>query len=231
MKKGKRKHFFDENYFERIDTEYKAYWLGFISADGCIVKTGKYNSYRLCINLGIIDEEHLLKFLNCVNAKDVHIQHFTNYKGFSNKNGTKTSRIVLNSFKLCKDLSKYYVNERKSYSIQFPNIDDNMIKHYLRGFIDGDGSYYCKFDSKNNRYRYSFEIVGSSLVFMKQVKKYLLSKGISLNIYFRKTNNSIRLMSGSKKEMLKIIDFLYSDAYIYLKRKYEKIVEIKNIAV
>lgn len=231
MRKGKRKYFFDENYFEKIDTEYKAYWLGFISADGSVVRTGNYNSYRLYINLGIIDEGHLLKFLNCINSQDIHIQHCINYKGFSNKKGTKTSRIVLNSFKLCKDLSKYYVGERKSYNLQLPDINDDMIKHYLRGFIDGDGSYYYNFDSKNNRFRYSFEIVGSSLIFMQQVQKYFLSKEISLNIYFRKTNNSIRLMTGSKKEMLKIIDFLYSDVNIYLNRKYKKIIEIKNIAV
>ena len=114
MRKGIRKHFFDENYFESIDTEEKAYWLGFIAADGCIVKSGDYNSYRLYINLGNIDENHLQKFLNSINANDIEIQHYTSTSGFSNKNGTKTSRIVLNSLKLCKDLSKYNIHERKS---------------------------------------------------------------------------------------------------------------------
>ena len=33
-----RKYFFDFNFFEKIDNEYKAYWLGFMYADGCILK-------------------------------------------------------------------------------------------------------------------------------------------------------------------------------------------------
>ena len=41
--------------FETIDTEEKAYWLGFIAADGCISKASEYNSYRLSINISDID--------------------------------------------------------------------------------------------------------------------------------------------------------------------------------
>lgn len=231
MRKGVRKHFFNENYFESIDTEEKAYWLGFIAADGCIVKSGDYNSYRLYINLGSIDENHLQKFLNSINAHDIEIQNYTSTSGFSNKNGTATSRVVLNSLKLCKDLSKYNIHERKSYNIKMPEINHRLMPHYLRGYVDGDGSFYCHYDENNKRYRYSFEIVGGSRTFMEQVQNYLTGKNIKTNIYTRKTNNSIRLMSSSKTEILKIIELLYSNANIYLDRKLNKINEIKNIAV
>ena len=62
MRQGIRKHFFNENYFEVIDSEDKAYWLGFISADGCVAKSSKYNSYRLQIAISSIDSDHLNKF-------------------------------------------------------------------------------------------------------------------------------------------------------------------------
>lgn len=231
MRQGVRKHFFNEDYFENIDTEEKAYWLGFIAADGCVVKTGNYNSYRLYINLGNIDEKHLQKFLDSINADDINIQHYTSTSGFSNKNGTKTSRIVLNSLKLCKDLSKYNICERKSYNVEMPEIDNQLLPHYLRGYVDGDGSFYYYYDEKNKRYRYSFEIVGGSKIFMEQVQSYLSYNDIKANIYTRKTNSSIRLMSSSKTEILKIIDLLYSNANIYLDRKFNKINEIKTIAV
>lgn len=84
---------------------------------------------------------------------------------------------------------------------------------------------------KNNRYRYSFEIVGASMLLMKQIQEYLMSNNIKTNIYVRKTNKSIRLMSASKVEISKLIDLLYADAHIYLDRKYKKINEIKSIAV
>jgi hypothetical protein len=231
MRQGVRKHHFNEDYFENIDTEEKAYWLGFISADGCVVKTGQYNSYRLYINLGDIDELHLQKFLDAINAHDVNIQHHTAFGGYNNINGSKTSRIVLNSLKLCNDLSKYNVHERKSYDITMPKIDKDLIPHYLRGFIDGDGCFHYHYDEKGNRYRYSFEIVGASKVVLEQFQKYLLSNNIKTNIYIRKSNQSVRLVTGSKIEILKLIDLLYSDAHIYLDRKYKKINEIKSIAV
>ena len=235
MRQGIRKHFFNENYFETIDTEEKAYWLGFIAADGCVMKTSRYNSYRLQIALSYIDSLHLKKFLNCVNAKDIKIT-FHEPSGFSaNNKKNMTARIILNSLKLCNDLSKYNIHVKKSYDIKLPNISDEMMRHYLRGFFDGDASYHYHYDYKNNRYRYSFEVVGASSSMIYQIQNYLLSKDINTHVYTRKSysseNQIYRLMTGSKKEMLKIIDLLYSDAHIYLNRKYERINEIKSIAV
>ena len=230
MRKGIRKHFFNEDYFENIDTEEKAYWLGFIAADGSVVKSSEYNSYRLYINLSHIDESHLEKFQNAIEANDTALQRYTSTVGFCNSDGTTTSRIVLNSLKLCTDLAKYHIHQRKSYDIELPNIDSNLMPHYLRGLFDGDGSYYCQYDIKNNRYRYAFEIVGASETLLKQVQEYLLSVNIKTNIYCRKGTKSFRLMSGSRQEILKLIDLLYSNAHIDLNRKYQKINEIKSIA-
>lgn len=230
-----RKHFFNEDYFEIIDTEDKVYWLGFISADGHISKSSQYNSYRLSISQSYIDKEHLEKFLKCIGAKDIEVRTYDNNVGYSKNSNSKISRVTLNSFKMCMDLDKYNVHQKKSYDIRLPNIDDNLIPHYLRGFFDGDGSYYCHYDEKNNRYRYSFEVVGASFEMMRQIQEYLFSFNINTNIYNRKSissgNTVYRLMTGSKKYILGIINLLYSNAHIYLDRKYEKINEIKRIAV
>lgn len=74
-----RKHFYNEDYFKVIDSEDKAYWLGFISADGSVSK----DAYHIRISLSSIDIKHLEKFLICINANDVNIftQHMT--RGFS----------------------------------------------------------------------------------------------------------------------------------------------------
>lgn len=235
MRHGIRKHFFNENYFETIDSEDKAYWLGFISADGCVTKSSKYNSYRLQIAISSNDGDHLNKFLECVNAHDINIQ-MLEPAGFANGiKDRKIASVTLNSYKLCNDLYKLNIHQNKSYDITMPNIKKGMIPHYLRGLFDGDGSYYCHYDIKNRRYRYSFEFVSASETIVNQVRKYLLSKDINTNIYTRKSPSSnnfvFRLMTGSRKEMLKIIDLLYSNAHIYLDRKYSKTNEIKTIAV
>ena len=230
-----RKHFFNEDYFENIDTEDKAYWLGFIAADGCIIKCSSYNSYRLQISISINDIEHLEKFLKCIEADDIEIKTFKSTGFSSNRKNEDMAMVRLNSVKLCRDLEKYNIHERKSHDIEIPDLNNDMMVHYLRGFIDGDGSYHYHYDYKSNRYRYSFEIVGASPFIPYQIQSYMSSNGIKTNVYTRKSklsgNQSYRLMTASRKEMLKIINLLYSNANIYLNRKYEKINEIKNIAV
>lgn len=233
MRKGIRKHFFNENYFENIDTEEKAYWLGFISADGSICKSSKYNSYRLVLNLNRLDEHHILKFKNAICANDINIKHYINTKGFSKIGGSESSRLVLNSYKLCMDLDKYNVHIRKSYDIQLPtNINNCLMNHYIRGYFDGDASYSYRYDTKYKRYKYDFELVTGSEIFAYQLKYFLETVGIRVNIYYRKNKNyNIRVKTCSKKEILKLFDYLYNNANIYLERKYEKVKEIRDIAV
>ena len=45
---------FDNTIFEKIDSEEKAYWLGFLEADGCL-HSGK-GDYR--IELGLKEEDY-----------------------------------------------------------------------------------------------------------------------------------------------------------------------------
>lgn len=178
-----RKHFYNEDYFKVIDSEDKAYWLGFISADGSVSK----DAYHIRISLSSIDTKHLEKFLICINANDVNIftQHMTGGFSATKEGGSDIATINLTSMKMWNDLHQYNIDHNKSYNIELPNIDDKMMSHYLRGFIDGDGSYYYHYDTKNNRYRYSFEIVGASQLMMRQIQEYFKLNGIKTNIYSR----------------------------------------------
>ena len=40
---GNRKHTLNDSFFENVDNQFKAYWLGFITADGCVY-SGSGNS-------------------------------------------------------------------------------------------------------------------------------------------------------------------------------------------
>lgn len=57
----------DETFFSVIETEEKAYWLGFIAADGCIRKN-KSGSYELSIHLAEKDIEHLAAFKSAIQS-------------------------------------------------------------------------------------------------------------------------------------------------------------------
>lgn len=56
-----RKYFFNQDYFEHIDCSEKAYWLGFIYADGYITRKNSFGC-----DLQLQDKEHLHKFLQAV---------------------------------------------------------------------------------------------------------------------------------------------------------------------
>ena len=127
-KNNGNKYTYNENYFETIDTEDKAYWLGFIAADGSIVNNGT----ALEIGLSAKDKNHLIKFINNINGDINMLKERTNTAG--NGKTYKTVRVNVCSKKMCNDLFNLGIVPNKSLTLQFPkNIPNSLIKHYLRG--------------------------------------------------------------------------------------------------
>ena len=121
---------FNENYFEKIDTEKKAYFLGFLMADGCVVE--RKNS-QPCIGIQIkSNDEYILNELK----KELNTK---NKIGQNKKRGH--SQLKVHSLKMANDLAKYGIVPRKTGIEQFPenNMSYKMIPHFIRGFFDGDG--------------------------------------------------------------------------------------------
>lgn len=115
---------FDKHYFDHVDDQFKAYYLGFIGADGCIEKT-----WGLKIKIRKRDEEILKRF-----------QALTSFTGPISDDGIDVA-IRLYSIDLVKSLSNYGVVRNKTKIYEFAkNIPEPLIHHYLRGIIDGDGS-------------------------------------------------------------------------------------------
>ena len=109
--------------FDSINTEEKAYWLGFLYADGCIFKHG--NSYKLQLALSSKDEDHVIKF--------------TNFIGRNTKCHTKgnVSRCSIQNSHLCNTLINYGCVPKKSCILQFPEKSifqkEDLIYDFIRG--------------------------------------------------------------------------------------------------
>jgi hypothetical protein len=199
-----RKYKFDYNYFDNIDTENKAYWLGFIVADGNISK--EEND----ISVVSKDEGHLYKLKNDLRAKNpvYYIKRDnTYYLRFCSKH-TKDSLI------------KIGVLPNKSLIVTTPHIDKELERDFWRGVVDGDGwiSYYKNQDIYCIGLCGSFDIVSNFICFVTSklglIKKKPSSKN---NIYEVK-------YTGSRAKS--ISDLLYNGAGVYLERKmrmYEKL--------
>lgn len=216
-----KRYEYNKDYFETIDTEEKAYWLGFICADGCIVNKGN-GSYRLKLTLKNSDKNHLKKFADDL-ASNLEIKE---KKVKLNGKEYLTSELIINSTKMCHDLMKLGVGVRKTYDMTMPTIDEHLKKHFVRGFIDGDGSLYLSGDNKKFK-SYSIEIVGYTCQIMKDIQYFFDDNNIESKIYQKREHND-KLGIYSKENIKKAIKLLYVDSNVHLDRKYKKSMEMLN---
>ena len=210
-----RKYFFDENFFEIIDTEEKAYWLGFLYADG-------YVAYRGVIYLVLQEKDlnHLQKFRSILNAEKIPIRH---------KIKTKSYSFVVSSVKMAENLSKLGCFQKKSLRLEFPTqnqVPMEFIHHFMRGFFDGDG---CIHISKKS-FSSTFSII-STKNFLDAYENILLQNIPSLqktkHVHNKVWNeNTESIVYTGNKRVVDIYNFLYKNATIYLERKKCKFEEV-----
>lgn len=224
-----RKHIFNETFFENIDTEEKAYWLGFICADGYINKRGS----TVGITLDVKDKMHLEKFLK---ALDSNLMRLDFRKGQYNKSYKSTDKVYINLYskKMNSDLRKIGLTEFKSRDLKelLIKLNKELTRHFIRGYFDGDG---CVFDSyikygklkEKKCYSPGFTFVGT--------KEFLDYINFSLPITVKnltkdkRTQGSYTLYIRSMKRFKIIEKYLYENSTIYLERKKKKCEEIKSL--
>lgn len=217
-----RKYTFNKDYFKSIDSEEKAYWLGFISADGYLNKKG--NTLGICLNEK--DKIHLEKFKKSIEYTG-DIKH---RKGKYDINHKETNKVTLEiySVELSNDLNKLGLDYQKSYSLKGLSIPETLINHFIRGYFDGDGCVF-EYSKKQSRYNCGFTFTGTK-DFLTYVNNQLPEPCKNLT-FDKRTTGSYTLYLASMKRFLITKEFLYRNATIYLDRKYEKckIIEQKII--
>lgn len=219
-----RKYRFNEDFFEKIDTENKAYWLGFIYADGCIRENqGKDKNKGLGLEITLKEEDrlHLEKFIAHIGISDNSIikDKLSKAKGKE----YKSCKVVINSTKMCKDLISLGATQRKSLTLKFPKeqcLNIEFHKHFLRGYFDGDGNIGVR---NTQRYRDCprITLLGTE-DFLNSVKSFCESNlGVSnVKLQSRKNGNvyTYQKTGDNAKEILR---YMYDGASIYLERKYK----------
>jgi DNA-binding transcriptional regulator WhiA len=203
--------------FEKIDTEEKAYWLGFLYADGSLYKNKKGNS-TFELTLKESDLLHIEKFKDFVQSK-----HSIKYR----KN-TKAYRIMFGDNKFFSDLVKLGCTERKSLTLKFPTkeqVPNKYLKDFIRGYFDGDGSFNV-YNTKNRK-NCVLSLLGTK-EFLKGIQERTNIPVISLHKDKRHSDNTY-FISYSGNFCYQILQFLYEDSKVYLDRKYQIYCKIKNM--
>jgi len=219
LNKRVNKYSFNEDYFEKIDTEDKAYFLGFIVADGNI------NSKTNAITIIQKETSILNTFKKCIDS-DCKI---------STTKSRDVSTITVSSKKMKDDLYNLGINPNKTMIVKYPNIPKNLEHHFMRGVFDGDGCisiHKRREGSRDTTDRGQVNICSGSRDF---IEKYV----DRLNEMCGITKNKIRCPRGtynvidwgSFSDIEKFYDLFYKNATIYLERKkktFEVAVSISN---
>ena len=111
-----RKKIYNENYFETIDSEDKAYFLGFIFADGCVTNDPKKYRYQLTLKLHSKDVGILEKFIKSI---DGEMNVWENKK-------REICEVFMSGKKIINDLEKLGVLQNKTFSVKYPKINEKL---------------------------------------------------------------------------------------------------------
>ena len=204
----------DESVFDSIDTEEKAYWLGFIFADGTISSSPLDNNqttqYQFELSLKLSDINHLEK-----------AKKFFGYKRKLHTDSCRC-RLEFNSKHLWDILNSYGCTPRKSLTLKFPDKtifkDKSLIRHFIRGYWDGDG---CL----------TYKRLGYPTISVLGTEHFLTNIQLILNTSNTLYNNNnketciTKVLKYNGVLAYNICKYMYNDCTIYLDRKYEKYLE------
>lgn len=207
------------NYFKEINSPDKAYWLGFICADGNI------NKLNNKVSLISKDIEVVEGFKNAIGA-----EHKISKREVFDKRTNKTYTgysIQIGNELFTQNLINLGVTSNKTNILEFPNIEEKYYSYFIAGLFDGDGSVYWKGKYKNH--------LGINLISTQEVLKFICEYlYVKLNIKPKYSDKVTKNKSNVWRIYLfsdahKFLKFIYQDSNFeyYLKRKY--LIYIKNV--
>lgn len=200
--KGPKSKINNESYFDNIDTEKKAYYLGWIMADGNVsIINGQYS---LKLHISYNDKQLIDNFLKEIDS--------TNKTRYNPNNGNGSYYVSLTSVHMIKKLFEYGIVPNKSGKECIPNIPKELIPHFIRGFYDGDGL--------AGTYQTGF--IGTKEI-LNQILEHL---NLTSKLYRAKCEIEMYYFCFAKKKSKVLYDYLYRDATIFLDRKKKAIENI-----
>ena len=220
---SRKSYDYDETYFSNINTPDKAYWLGFIYADGFITKREQGSPV---FGITLAEQEPLDKINKAMKSnKKIGVYKKTN--SYSDK--SIEYKLAFTSQQLVSDLEKWGCVENKTFKLKFPEfLSEDLVPHFVRGYFDGDGSIYLHTQKANNK---EYTMLGAQFSGIHDFLNEMIKHFNFLNedekcLYqdTRKQTDCWRIQLNSNLRALKLYHYMYKDCPmdICLSRKRNK---------
>lgn len=216
-KSGKRIYSVNENFFKCINTEEKAYILGFICADGHIEKD------RLVITVSVKDKDILEKIKKSLNSNHPikEIKRKNPYQNTDRKE-LLLLELQINSVELVKPLFNMGLTTNKTYTLDssiLKFIPKYLMRDFLRGYFDGDGNIFFGVRYTSG-YKYNINVCGNEDFLLSSFQTYFPSKN---KLYKDLYSKQCYVWKISQKDKVKdFMYYLYFNSSIFLQRKYNE---------
>lgn len=211
----------NQNYFNVIDTEEKAYFLGLLYADGSNVESREWVSMFLQE-----EDKYILEKLSTAVETDKPLI----YRPKKQPQHKDAYGITFYNKHMSQSLAKLGCIQNKTFTLTFPTeeqVPSFLIRHFIRGMWDGDGSFHFGTHGNKQTLVYRANLIGT-LDICGNIQQIITKNiGISSQVTFEsKYRNTTRTLSiGGNIQTQKLAIWLYSDATIYFERKLNKLFE------
>ena len=191
----------DHTYFDQITSEPQAYWLGMLYADGHNHQNGTG------VSLGLQKCDSYLVYALREALHSTHTVH---------ESDTYTT-IQLSSPSLSQALAQLGCHQgKKSHTIRFPKLPVPLIRHFIRGFFDGDGWITPRHNKKAAPY-WTWGIYSSSSLFIRDLEQLLQEANFRVSLVVSAVGTTLKL--SGRSQFPSLLSFLYADATVWLSRK------------
>lgn len=205
------KYLRDAGFFDVIDTEAKAYYLGLIMSDGCINARG-------CLSLELKAEDgYILLPLRELMSPASPIRVATRTRKHLGYTWTSTThKWMLLAMPLVASLAKWGIVPNKTYlDLLLPDIDPELMHHFIRGLFDGDGSVWLIDGKRHINFTGSYTLLCNLLEWLK-AKAFLTTRAQVR----RKSHQKDSVFSISKHSDIDLFaNYIYRDCTLCLSRK------------
>lgn len=218
---------FDEHFFDVIDSEAKAYFLGLMYSDGC----NREDKKTMAISLLASDKHILEAFSKCIKTERP-LKYISRQAKNPKHHDVWTMNI--NSPIMSAALARLGCVQAKSLILKFPTEDqvpEKFLRHFLRGVYCGDGGLSVVNYRGIMKYYVSYT---TTEAFLLEAQKYI-EKTVGVHTFIKASKKNLELNKPTRSlniagrgQIFQFLEWLYKDANYYIQRKYDKFQQAKE---